>query len=61
MKVSVHMFLGVGFVDDCMPLGMSQTVEFILDERFGSSTRCNHYRNSMARGKKMLKKDNFLR
>ena len=30
----MHRFLGVGFLDNCMPLGMSYTVEFILDERF---------------------------
>ena len=30
----MHRFLGVGFQDNYMPLGMSQTVEFILDECF---------------------------
>ena len=30
----MHRFLGVGFLDNCMPLGMSLTVEFILVERF---------------------------
>ena len=30
----MHRCLGVGFLDNCMPLGMSETVEFILDERF---------------------------
>ena len=29
-------------------------------EIYFSATRCNHFRSSMARGKKILKKDNFL-